>query len=166
MVKLEVENLKRLRESLCVAQSGISQAYAVGESHSLQSEYAMSHIRTIQEVLDQIDILRPLGPDGKHGNRHTEFCGCEDNPYLDLLNEWRRIPEYPWYELSGRGYIRIASDLDDEMYNKIGEIAVQDVGLGDVEYSIMVEQGPYIESFMAPVSYLIKITFPELKKEN
>ena len=29
-------------------------------------------------VLDEVH--RPLGPNGKHGERHTETCGCEDTP--------------------------------------------------------------------------------------
>ena len=33
-----------------------------------------------QEVIDLIDQIRPLGPDGKHGDRHTPYCGCEDGP--------------------------------------------------------------------------------------
>ena len=73
MVTLEVENLKTLREALCVAQSGIAQAYG-----QRQSAYAMTYVKVIQKTINQIDVLRPLGPDGKHGNRHTDFCGCED----------------------------------------------------------------------------------------
>ena len=101
MTTIEIENLKALRESLCVAQSAIGQAYG-----QRQSEYTTSKIKTIQKVLDQIDILRPLGPDGKHGNRHTEYCGCEDNPYLIMLDEWRAVPGFDGYELSGRGELR------------------------------------------------------------
>lgn len=77
MSTLEVGNLKSLRESLCVAQSAIGQTYVTN-----QTAYAMSHIGKIQEILDAIDILRPIGPDGKHGNRHTEHCGCEAFPEL------------------------------------------------------------------------------------
>jgi hypothetical protein len=160
MVKLEVENLKALREALCVAQSAIGQAYG-----QRQSEYKKSKVKQIQKVIDQIDILRPLGSNGKHGGLHTEFCGCEDNPYLDLLNSWRQISEYPWYELSGRGAIRFSSALDNETITQNGgEILAQDLGLSEASYHIMVDKGEYIESFMAPVSYLLSITFPELTK--
>lgn len=164
MVKLEVENLKRLRESLCVAQSGISQAYAIGESHSLQSEYAKSHIRTIQKVLDQIDILRPLGPDGKHGSRHTEFCGCEDNPYLELLNSWRVIPAFPIYELSGRGNIRPASDLNSYWKDRTKNISIGGYG-SEIYYTLWLVEEGYERIYEAPINYLLESTFPELKKE-
>lgn len=26
-----------------------------------------------------LDLHRPIGPDGKHGKRHTPTCGCEDD---------------------------------------------------------------------------------------
>lgn len=25
-----------------------------------------------------LDLHRPIGPDGKHDNRHTPTCGCDD----------------------------------------------------------------------------------------
>lgn len=31
-------------------------------------------------LIEQIDLHRPLGPDGTHGDRHTPTCGCEDAP--------------------------------------------------------------------------------------
>lgn len=160
MVKIEVENLKALREALCVAQSAISQAYG-GRS----GEYTKGKVSRIGEIIDQIDTLRPLGPNGKHGNRHTEFCGCEDNPYLELLNTWRKIPEFPWFELNGRGDIRFASDLDYRTQEKLGEnIWVQEVIPGEKEYHLTgwSRDGRYLESMMVPVSYLIKNAFPDL----
>jgi hypothetical protein len=27
--------------------------------------------------VDQLDVLRPLGPDGTHGDLHTPHCGCD-----------------------------------------------------------------------------------------
>jgi hypothetical protein len=33
--------------------------------------------RTLGYVVKLLDLHRPLGPDGKHGDRHTETCGCE-----------------------------------------------------------------------------------------
>lgn len=56
------DTLKMVRESLCVAQSGVGR----------------EHRERIQRMIAEIDRQRPLGPDGKHGNRHTPFCGCED----------------------------------------------------------------------------------------
>lgn len=38
----------------------------------------------MSEMIALLDIHRPIGPDGKHGNRHTPTCGCElddDRPH-------------------------------------------------------------------------------------
>lgn len=62
---------KTLRETLCVAQSRIG--------GSLFDEgREREHIDRLQRLIDACDTHRPLGPDGKHGNRHTSTCGCED----------------------------------------------------------------------------------------
>lgn len=55
------DTLKMIRETLCVAQS------AVG----------VHNRERIQRMINEIDRQRPLGPDGKHGDRHTATCGCE-----------------------------------------------------------------------------------------
>jgi len=60
------DTLKMLRETLCVAQTAIGEALDNPK-----------HIERIQRLIDEIDRQRPLGPDGKHGNLHTPFCGCE-----------------------------------------------------------------------------------------
>jgi hypothetical protein len=33
--------------------------------------------RQDRSIINEIDRQRPLGPDGTHGERHTETCGCE-----------------------------------------------------------------------------------------
>lgn len=58
-----VPSLKMARETLCRAQTN---ADTPGEKNQ------------IWELIEVIDKLRPLGPDGKHGDRHTPYCGCED----------------------------------------------------------------------------------------
>ena len=93
MTNIDIPDLKSLREALCVSMSAIGQTYVPN-----QTAYAMSYIGILQELTDKIDILRPLGPDGKHGNRHTEFCGC------DLI--WRDLPGYSGYEVSSVGNLR------------------------------------------------------------
>lgn len=65
---LGVGDIKSLRESLCAAQAALNTNWTAGRSQ---------HAARIQALIDQLDILRPLGPDGKHGDRHTQFCGCE-----------------------------------------------------------------------------------------
>lgn len=62
--------VKMLRETLCVAQG-----LALRRSIDPRSE---EHGRRLQALIDECDRHRPLGPDGKHGNRHTATCGCED----------------------------------------------------------------------------------------
>jgi hypothetical protein len=70
MSKIEVaDSLKMIRETLCVAQSRI---YPDSDGRGPE------HMARLQRLIDDIDRQRPLGPDGKHDNRHTETCGCED----------------------------------------------------------------------------------------
>lgn len=58
-------DLKLLRELLCAIQAGVW--------HDNDTSRAQ-----MQGLIDEIDRHRPLGPDGKHGDRHTASCGCED----------------------------------------------------------------------------------------
>lgn len=69
MLAVPPDGVKMLRETLCVAQT------LIGLSHQ---ESRKAHIERLQFLVAECDRHRPLGPDGKHGNRHTETCGCED----------------------------------------------------------------------------------------
>jgi hypothetical protein len=62
---------KMLRETLCVAAAMISDS-PWGEDRKLE------HLDRLQRLINACDRHRLLGPDGKHGNRHTPTCGCED----------------------------------------------------------------------------------------
>lgn len=62
---------KVLRETLCLAQS----LFANGQPFVSNPG---SHIATLQLVINECDRHRPVGVDGKHGDRHTKTCGCED----------------------------------------------------------------------------------------
>jgi hypothetical protein len=64
---------KMLRETLCVAQCRIANS-------GLDSGRKREHLDRLQRLVDACDTHRPLGADGKHGNRHTPTCGCEDTP--------------------------------------------------------------------------------------
>lgn len=68
MASIPIGDLKMARETLCTAQHAVATMYPTEDSH----------ITRLQRMIDQIDVQRPLGPDGKHGNRHTPTCGCED----------------------------------------------------------------------------------------
>lgn len=80
-----VPSLKMLREALCLAQTALTQltkvTIAVNRSDQATAQLLMAHARyrsrDLQTVIDAIDVQRPLGSDGKHGNRHTENCGCD-----------------------------------------------------------------------------------------
>lgn len=62
--------VKMLRESLCAAQAALALT---------EDRRALHHHRArLQDLIDQCDRHRPLGWDGKHGDRHTATCGCED----------------------------------------------------------------------------------------
>jgi hypothetical protein len=61
------DDLKMLREALCASQALIG-----------RSEQYKHHSKRLGQLIDEIDIHRPLGSDGKHGSLHTPTCGCED----------------------------------------------------------------------------------------
>lgn len=61
-----VDTPKAVKEALVVAQTAVGPA---------------SVLRPYQQVLMRLtaecDRLRPLGPDGRHGDLHTPWCGCD-----------------------------------------------------------------------------------------
>lgn len=65
------DTLKMLRETFCIAQSAI-------QHRPYDEARKPEHIARLSRLIDDIDRQRPLGSDGKHGNRHTAVCGCED----------------------------------------------------------------------------------------
>jgi hypothetical protein len=66
---LEVQDTpKMIRETLCVAQSMMGFA---------GPDRRREHIERLQRLIDECDRHRPLGADGKHGELHTDTCGCE-----------------------------------------------------------------------------------------
>ncbi|ASR84086.1 hypothetical protein SEA_TEACUP_74 [Arthrobacter phage Teacup] len=67
-IELEIESVKGLREDLCVVQSALNM-YPSGDQKS--------RVRRIGEIINQLDVMRPLGSNGKHGNLHTDKCGCD-----------------------------------------------------------------------------------------
>lgn len=55
-----------LREKLCSAQVG--------------NDWPPDVQVVVADLINLIDVHRPLGPDGKHDDRHTPTCGCGDRP--------------------------------------------------------------------------------------
>lgn len=60
---------KMLKETLSVAQQGI------GERK--KDPRMREHMDRLQRMIDECDRMRPVGPDGKHNDRHTPNCGCD-----------------------------------------------------------------------------------------
>lgn len=78
MAKIEVDDLKMLRETLCLAQWSLNYTGQWGSNY---------HSDRIQKLINQIDILRPLGSNGKHGNLHTMHCGCDFNKHVAMFTD-------------------------------------------------------------------------------
>lgn len=70
MTVLRVNNIKTLRETLCRAQSNV-----LHRQHDLAA--ITTDVENLQALINEIDIWRPLGPNGKHEDRHTPHCGCD-----------------------------------------------------------------------------------------
>lgn len=62
---------KMLRETLCIAQSAV-------QRRPHDDGRKQEHAARIGRLIDECDRKRPLGNDGKHGDRHTTECGCMD----------------------------------------------------------------------------------------
>ena len=63
---------KMLRETLCVAQGLVLRAPDDGRKRE--------HGDRLQRLINECDRHRSIGTDGKHGDRHTITCGCDDMP--------------------------------------------------------------------------------------
>lgn len=71
--QIPVHAVKSTREALCAAQ------WALGEvaRRGLDVDTTPGRIDRLGALIAELDKHRPLGSDGKHGNRHTPTCGCE-----------------------------------------------------------------------------------------
>ena len=67
---------KALKETLAVAGAWLALS---------DDPRKFEHILRLGRLIAECDRHRPIGPDGKHGNRHTPTCGCLDKlpPGLD-----------------------------------------------------------------------------------
>jgi hypothetical protein len=71
---IPVDSPKMTREALCAAQTNLLRRGEMG----IDVDRVPLWMDDIQALINQIDLHRPLGSDGKHGNLHTPTCGCED----------------------------------------------------------------------------------------
>lgn len=62
---------KMLRETLARACAAIAE-------RELDEESIAIDLELLSILIERLDQMRPLGVDGKHGNLHTQHCGCED----------------------------------------------------------------------------------------
>lgn len=95
---------KEIREALCRAQAGVYQ----GNRDALG------------KLIAACDELRPLGSDGKHGDLHTPYCGCEDKP------------EPPMKSLAIRAGDMRTEDRFDVMGNEVRVLLVAKRGYDDL----------------------------------
>lgn len=93
------DSLKMIRETLCVAQQ------TVGGRHD--------HSERIQRMINEIDRQRPLAVDGKHGNRHTATCGCEESRPVPVDVSWvttepaEGTPRWSWVAVFVGGAVAV-----------------------------------------------------------
>ena len=66
------DSIKMLREAFCQSQAAIIH---LTQSHEYVGLHR--HVKVLGRLIDECDRQRPLGPDGKHDDRHTPTCGCE-----------------------------------------------------------------------------------------
>jgi len=59
--------LKTVREALCFSQTFLP-----------TTNQGMMYRSVLQDLIDEIDLQRPLGTNGKHDTLHTKDCGCID----------------------------------------------------------------------------------------
>lgn len=79
---------KMLRETLAVAQARIGQT---------DEPRKRDHLDRLQRLINECDRKRPLGPDGKHDDRHTSECGCEETMSgADVVPRCQYVTPTPW----------------------------------------------------------------------
>jgi hypothetical protein len=67
----ESDTPKMIRETLQMALGALA-------SGNTSSGAFDTEIARIVRMIKYIDMIRPVGSNGKHGNQHTPLCGCED----------------------------------------------------------------------------------------
>lgn len=80
---IDVGDLKSARELLCTAQNALAR-------DGMRNSLSEGQQERIGVLIEQIDILRPIGSDGKHGDKHTLWCGCDGIVQDDL---WEIVNE-------------------------------------------------------------------------
>lgn len=82
---------KTVHEHLCLAQAGLAQRVRDG----LDVDMSMAAIETLNGMLRQVNGHRPVGHNGKHGQDHTDTCGCESHRSPWSMTFWPEASEVP-----------------------------------------------------------------------
>lgn len=107
MAKIDIPDtaLKGVREALCAAQSGLNRS-------GMGSSLLPAQNAHIQDLIRQIDELRPLDADGKH-RIHTAHCGCEESGIKickycerEIVQLNGPVPEYTYWTHTHSGLTR------------------------------------------------------------
>ena len=85
---------KMLRETLCVAQAH------VGNSTDPRKA---EHVARLGRLIAECDRYRPIGGDGKHGNRHTPGCEPADTAEPTPCPDGFRWIGQPFWSCDGCG---------------------------------------------------------------
>jgi len=100
MVMVDVGTPKMAREHFAVIQTIVAQEDIFQQNVPAQN--------MISNVLEQLDAHRPLGIDGKHGDLHTDTCGCEGHeglrsaPVVALTPLTGTLLYHAWYAEDSR----------------------------------------------------------------
>ena len=91
------DNPKMVHEAMCLAQNLIVLYRLDGEHYA----------RILNNFIHECERKRPLGPDGKHGTRHTSECGCEDKSDFHCLECRQPIGRRHLTECRELGLVRL-----------------------------------------------------------
>jgi hypothetical protein len=97
LVQIDIGNPKTARELLCKLAT---------EACSEHPQMNAAERMIVQNWINQLDIHRPLGVDGKHGNLHTPTCGCDDaleTRFNETTQEWEALGDDGWQKLAPLG---------------------------------------------------------------
>lgn len=69
---MSADTPKAVREALCAAQAGLHHRARSG----IDVDATAAWLDQIGTLIAAVDTHRPLAADGKHGELHTDTCGC------------------------------------------------------------------------------------------
>ncbi len=66
---------KMLLETLCVAEHALNELEKARPGYNAGGRIE-SHLERVRHLMDECQRKRPTGRGGKHGDLHTDECGC------------------------------------------------------------------------------------------